>query len=294
MAQYTTNFVSADGLDIFYRSSGPQNPSTSVVLLLHGFPSSSHQYRHLIPLLSTGSNNKYRIVAPDLPGFGFTKVPTSRNYVYTFENLSKSLEAFLDALKIEKFSMYVFDYGAPTGYRLALRRPGGIQAIITQNGNAYDDGLSAFWDTLRPYWKSGSSEDKDRVRAGVLTLEATEWQYTHGTNPSKIAPEAPFLDYALISRPGNDEVQLALFYDYQKNVELYPNFQGYFRSSKVPILAVWGKNDEIFLPEGAEAFKRDGGEKVEVKLLDAGHFAVESNAEEISKLMLEFLKRNGI
>lgn len=294
MAHYTTNFVSADGLDVFYRSSGPQNPSAPVILLLHGFPSSSHQYRNLIPLLSAGSNNKYRIVAPDLPGFGFTKVPSSRNYVYTFENLSKSLEAFVDALKIDKFSIYVFDYGAPTGYRLALRRPDKVQAIISQNGNAYEEGLGAFWDVLRPYWKTRSSEDEKSVRAGVLTFEATEWQYTHGTDPSKIAPEAPFLDFAHISRPGNDEVQLALFYDYQFNVALYPKMHEYFRNSKVPILAVWGKNDQIFVPAGAEAFKRDGGEKVEVKLLDAGHFAVESNGEEISKLMLEFLKKNGI
>ncbi|KAF4635539.1 hypothetical protein G7Y89_g2557 [Cudoniella acicularis] len=293
MAGYSIKTVSADGVNIFYRTTGPQISSAPVLLLLHGFPSSSHQYRSLIPLLENGSEQKYRIIAPDLPGFGFTEVPASRNYSYTFENLTTTIEAFLDALSIKKFSVYVFDYGAPTGYRLALRRPDAIQAIITQNGNAYEEGLSSFWDPLRTLWKSGSDADKEPLRGGALSLEALKWQYTHGTDASKIAPEAYWLDFALLQRPGNQDIQLGLFYDYRKNVELYPKFQEYFRTSKVPILAVWGKNDDIFLPEGAEAFRRDS-EGVEVKLIDAGHFAVESNGEEIATSVVDFLRRKGL
>lgn len=278
--------VEADGLKVFYREAG--SVDAPVILLLHGFPSSSHQYRNLIPLLS----QKYHVVAPDMPGFGFTEVPKSRNYAYTFANLATTIEAFLDALNIKKFSVYIFDYGAPTALRIALHRPDAVQAIISQNGNAYDEGLGEFWDPVRALWKENSATNRETVRAGILTLEATLWQYEFGSK-SDFAPEAPYLDWALLSRPGNQEIQLDLFYDYQTNVTLYPEFQAYFRSSKVPVLAVWGKNDQIFLYPGAEAFKKDLP-NTKVHLLDAGHFAVETNGKEIATLILGFLEENKI
>ncbi|EED14099.1 hydrolase, putative [Talaromyces stipitatus ATCC 10500] len=274
---------------IFYRESGPVD--APVVLLLHGFPSSSHQYRNLIPLLAT----KYRVIAPDLPGFGFTEV--TDNYEHTFDNLAVTVLEFLDTLAIAKFSVYIFDYGAPTALNLSLKRPEAIQAIITQNGNAYEDGLGDFWNPLRQYWASG---DKDNVEiratlaAAVLTYEATKGQYVTGTLPNKvIAPESYTLDYALLQRPGQEKIQIDLFWDYQNNVKNYPRFQEYFRKSQVPLLAVWGKNDPFFIAPGAEAFKRDLP-NAEIHLLDAGHFAVETETEEIGALILEFLKRNGI
>lgn len=286
MASTTSNYIAADGLSIFYREAGPKTAPT--ILLLHGFPASSHQYRNLIPLLS----QKYHVIAPDLPGFGFTEVPENRQYKYTFENLTTSIEAFVDALSLEKYSIYIFDYGAPTGLRLALRRPEAVQAIITQNGNAYEDGLGAFWAPLQSWWKTGSNEEREGVRAGFLTFEATKWQYTVGTEVT-VAPEAYYLDFTLLERPGNQEIQLDLFYDYQNNVKLYPQFHEYFKKSQVPVLAAWGKNDPIFIPEGAEAFKKDS-EKAEVHLLDAGHFAIETNTNEIAELILKFLSKHGI
>lgn len=286
MTDTSTQYISADGLNIFYREAGLKD--SPKILLLHGFPSSSHQYRNLIPLLS----QKYHVLAPDLPGFGFTEIPDTRNYSYSFENLTTSIEAFLDAVNIKEFSVYIFDYGAPTALRLALRRPDAVQAIISQNGNAYEDGLGEFWDPLRALWKSNSTEDREKVRAGFLNLEATKWQYVDGAK-APVAPEAYYLDYALLSRPGNQEIQLDLFYDYQNNVKLYPKFQEYFRKSQVPVLAAWGRNDTIFIPAGAEAFKKDL-KNVEVHLLDAGHFAVETNTVEIADLILTFLSKNGI
>ena len=285
MANTTSNYVAADGVSFFYREAGAKTAPT--ILLLHGFPSSSHQYRNLIPLLS----QQYHVVAPDLPGFGFTEVPEDRQYVYTFENLTTSVEAFVDALELKKFSIYIFDYGAPTGLRLALRRPEAVQAIITQNGNAYVEGLGPFWEPLLSWWKSGSNEEREGIRAGFLSFEPTKWQYTVGTNVT-VAPEAYYLDFALLERPGNQEIQLALFYDYQNNIKLYPEFHTYFRKFQVPVLAAWGKNDPIFISEGAEAFKRDT--EAEVHLLDAGHFAVETNTSEIADLILKFLAKNGI
>jgi pimeloyl-ACP methyl ester carboxylesterase len=286
MASYTTNFVKADGLNIFYREAGQQDAPK--IILLHGFPSSSHQFRHLIPILS----KKYHVLAPDLPGFGFTEVPEIRKYKYTFENIATSIEAFLDVLKVKTFSVYVFDYGGPTGFRIALRRPEAVQAIFSQNGNAYEVGLGSPWNPLKAYWVSGSDTDRATVAAGFLTLESTKWQYTNGST-AVVAPEAYYLDYFFISRPGNHEIQLDLFYDYQENVKLYPEFQEYFRKSQVPLLAVWGKNDEIFVKEGAEAFKKDLP-KAEVHLLDTGHFAGETNTAEVGGLMLSFLEKNGI
>ncbi|TVY30957.1 putative hydrolase [Lachnellula hyalina] len=291
MASYNISSVAADGLNIFYREAGPTD--APVILLLHGFPSSSHQFRNLIPLLAAA----YHVIAPDLPGFGFTEVPNSRAYPYTFDSIATSIEAFLDALSIKKFSPYIFDYGAPTGLRLALRRPEAVQAIFSQNGNAYDEGLGAFWDPLKEFWKGDGLNIslREAITASTLTLDATKGQYLTGTvNPnSTIAPETYTLDQALLDRPGQTDIQLGLFYDYRKNVEMYPQFQEYFRKSQVPLIAFWGKNDPIFIPAGAEAFKKDLP-NAEIHLLDAGHFAVESNTKEIANLMLRFLKKNGI
>ncbi|KAJ7491075.1 alpha/beta hydrolase fold protein [Mycena latifolia] len=277
-----------DGITVFYRTASPPNLADApTVLLLHGYPSSSHQYRHLIPLLAT----KYRVIAPDFPGFGFTEVPPSRNYEYTFASLTTTLAAFLDALEIAKFAVYIFDYGAPVLLRLALQRPRAITAIISQNGNAYEEGLGPSWVPIRAFWASSRPEEREAVRANVLSAETTKWKYTHGSRfPDEIEPEAYTLDAALMQRPGNIEIQLALFKDYENNVKMYPQFQEYFRTSQVPLLAVWGKHDRSFTPAGAEAFLRDLPE-AEVVLLDAGHFAGETENEEIADLSLKFLEK---
>ncbi|KAJ7147708.1 alpha/beta hydrolase fold protein [Mycena crocata] len=276
------------GISVFYRTAFPtNNPDAPTVLLLHGFPTSSHQYRHLIPLLS----RHYNVVAPDLPGFGFTTVPVERKYTYTFAALSHTIGLFLDALSIKLFAVYIFDYGAPVLLRLALERPAAIAAIFTQNGNAYEEGLGVAWAPIQKYWASGSAEDRAAVTAGILTFDTTKWQYTHGSRaPNAIEPESYTLDWALLQRPGNFDIQLDLFKDYQNNVALYPQFQDYFRKSQVPLLAVWGKHDQFFIPPGAEAFKRDLP-NAEVIFLDAGHFAGETETAEIADLMLNFLKK---
>jgi len=280
--------VTADGVNVFYRSAG--DPTAPVLLLLHGFPSSSHQYRNLIPLLS----HKYHVIAPDLPGFGFTTVPSERNYKYTFAALTQTISAFLSTLKITKFSIYIFDYGAPVGLRLALDNPSAITAIISQNGNAYVEGLGDFWDPIKTYWASQSHEDREKLRPALLTYAATKWQYENGNpNPEVVPPESYTLDYALMEREGNKEIQLDLFGDYGSNIPLYPKFQEYFRNSKVPILAAWGKGDVIFVPPGATAFGRDN-KLAEIHLLDAPHFALEGREEVFSGLILDFLKRHKI
>ncbi|KIX94257.1 uncharacterized protein Z520_09967 [Fonsecaea multimorphosa CBS 102226] len=283
-----------NGIKVFYREAG--SSSNPTILLLHGFPSSSNQYRKLIPILA----EKYHVVAPDLPGFGFTEVPAALNFKYTFANIATTIGSFLDVLKIQKFAVYVFDYGAPTGFRLALERPEAITAIISQNGNAYEEGLSSFWDPLRKLWASdaGSDEEKqlrEMVSGAVLSFDATKGQYLNGEpEAEKIDDPATYhLDYALMCRPGNKEIQLDLFRDYASNVALYPKFQAYMRESNVPVLAVWGKNDVIFPPPGAEAFKRDV-KSLKLVFLDGGHFLVESHTEEIGKLMLGFLAEKGI
>lgn len=281
--------IKADGVEIFYRSAG--SPSAPVILLLHGFPSSSHMFRNLIPLLST----KYHVVAPDLPGYGFTVVPDERKYEYTFASLTHTVEAFVDALNIRKFAVYIFDYGSPTALRLALDHPKAITAIITQNGNAYDEGLGAeFWAPIQAYWKSDSREDRENIRAAALNFNLTKWQYTFGSpHPNDIPPEAYHLDAVLMDRPGNQEIQLDLLRDYKTNVDLYPQFHKYFRTSGVPVLAVWGKNDPIFVAPGAEAYRKDVKD-IEINYLDAGHFALETNEVEVSKLILEFLGKRNI
>jgi pimeloyl-ACP methyl ester carboxylesterase len=287
MPSTQVKYAQLGAVKVFYREAGtPKNP---VMLLLHGFPSSSHQYRNLIPLLE----KKYHVLAPDLPGFGFTEVAAEADFKYTFANFAQVIADFLDLLSITKFAMYIFDYGAPTGLRLALQRPQAVTAIVSQNGNGYVEGLGAAWDPIRKYWSSASIADRDALHS-ILNFETTKFQYTHGSRfPERIAPESYFLDHALISRPGNPDIQLDLFYDYRTNVDMYPAFQDYFRSSKVPLLAVWGKNDPFFIPPGAQAFKRDLPD-AEVHLLDAGHFAVETETEEIADLMLKFLEKKGI
>jgi len=279
--------VQADGVNVFYRASG--DPSSPVVLLLHGFPASSFMFRELIPRLA----DQFRVVAPDLPGFGFTEVPGERKYTYSFHSLARTMEAFTDALGLERYAIYVFDYGAPTGFRLALARPERVSAIVSQNGNAYEEGLSDAWAPIRKYWAEPTAENREVIRQNILTLEGTRWQYTHGVaNPESIAPESYTLDAALLEREGNKEIQLDLFLDYASNVKLYPKFQEYFRQAKPPLLAIWGKNDPFFLPAGAKAFQKDLP-SAKVEFLDTGHFAIETHAVEIAAAMKEFLETNG-
>jgi pimeloyl-ACP methyl ester carboxylesterase len=276
--------VEADGVNVFYREAGPVD--APVVLLLHGFPSSSHMYRDLIPLLA----NKYRVIAPDLPGFGFTTVPAERNYAYTFDGLAATMEAFVQALKLSKYALYVFDYGAPTGFRLAAAHPERVTALVSQNGNAYLEGLGDAWAPIRKYWADPSAENREVIR-GFLNLGATKWQYVHGVaNPDSVAPESYQLDAALLARPGNQEIQLDLFLNYASNLELYPTFQKFFRDSKVPTLAIWGKHDPFFIPPGAEAYLRDNPDAV-VKMLDTGHFALETHVDEIAEEMHKLLAK---
>src|SRR6202046_456905 len=235
--------VEADGVHVFYRAAG--NPNSPVVLLLHGFPTSSFMFRELIPRLA----NNYRVIAPDLPGFGFTEVPTGRKYVYSFDQLALTMDAFTRALEIDRYAIYVFDYGAPTGFRLAMAHPDRITSIVSQNGNAYEEGLGDAWGPIRKYWAEPTSENREVIRKNVLTLEGTRWQYTHGVaNPESVPPESYTLDSALLERPGNKDIQLDLFLDYASNVKLYPKFQEYFRNSQPPLRAILGMNDTVFIP----------------------------------------------
>ena len=275
------------GEKVFWREAGSVHSPT--VLLLHGFPSSSHQFRNLIPILAP----KYRVIAPDLPAFGFTEVPA--DYNYTFDNLANTIDQFLDKIPNppKRYSIYIFDFGAPTGLRIATKHPERIQAIISQNGNAYVEGLGAFWEPVEAIWANNTKENQDKIRP-FFEIDGTKSQYVNGTkDPEAIAPESYTLDQARLDRPGNKDIQLELLYDYRTNIPLYPKWQEYFRKSQVPLLAAWGKNDAIFIPPGAEAFKKDLP-KAEVHLLDAGHFAVETNTVEIGQLILDFLKKHGI
>ena len=285
---YQIATVKADGLDIFYRYAG--NPNKPVILLLHGFPSSSFAFRNLIPLLA----EKYHVIAPDLPGFGFTVVPASRGYKYTFANIATSTMAFLDALSVKEFAVYIFDYGAPTGLRIALERPHAVKAIITQNGNAYEDGFGKdFWAPVNQFWESGNSTEwRQNITNGALTLEGFKGQYVDGNpNAASVPPETYHLDYALSTRPGFVDINLDILYDYQNNVPLYPKFQEFLRSG-VAVLAAWGKNDTIFVPAGAEAYKKDvSAEKFELHWIDSGHFALETNEGLMADLILKFLNK---
>jgi pimeloyl-ACP methyl ester carboxylesterase len=276
--------ATVDGHKIFYREAGSKTAPT--ILLLHGFPTSSHMFRNLIPALS----DHYHVVAPDLPGFGFSDAPDRKKFRYTFDHLAKVIASFTDAIGLKTFAIYVFDYGAPVGFRLALAHPERVTAIISQNGNAYEEGLSEGWNPIQKYWKQPTPENRAALRE-FLTPESTKWQYTHGVQDvTLVAPEAYELDSALLARPGNDEIQLDLFLDYASNVALYPKFQEYFRSKRPSLLAVWGKNDPFFVPPGAEAFKRDNP-NAEVGFLDTGHFALETHAGEIASAIRDFLER---
>jgi pimeloyl-ACP methyl ester carboxylesterase len=276
--------IQADGVAVFYREAGPAD--APVVLLLHGFPTSSFQYRELMPRLA----DKYRVIAPDLPGFGFTEVPPQRNYEYTFDALANTILAFTDALHLKRYALYVFDYGAPTGFRLAMAHPERVTAIISQNGNAYEEGLGDSWAPIQRYWRDPSSENREAIRPG-LTLTGMRHEYSVGiANPDQIKPEGYTLDAALLARPGNVDIQLDLFLDYANNIKLYPKFQQYFRQYKPPLFAIWGRRDTYFIPAGAEAFRRDIPGAT-VQFLDTGHFALETHVEEIAVAMRQFLSK---
>jgi pimeloyl-ACP methyl ester carboxylesterase len=273
--------ITVEGSKIFYREAGPAGAPK--LLLLHGFPTSSHMFRDLIPLLA----DRLHIAAPDLPGFGLSPSPGGR---LTFERIAQTIDRFTELVGFDRYAVYVFDYGAPTGFRLAVKHPERISAIISQNGNAYVEGLSEGWNPIRAYWKDNSPVNREALRA-LLAPETTVWQYTHGVpDPTAVSPDGYSLDNFYLSRPGVAETQLDLFGDYQSNVALYPKFQEYFRAHRPPLLAAWGKNDPFFLPAGAEAFKRDLPESV-VRFFDTGHFALETHAAEIAATINEFLTR---
>lgn len=276
--------IDVGGVRIFYREAG--QPNAPVLLLLHGFPTSSHMYRELIPALA----DRYRAIAPDLPGFGFSDAPDRSTFKYSFDHLADVIDRFTEAVGLHRYALYVFDYGAPIGFRLAVRHPDRITVVISQNGNAYLEGLSDGWNPIQTYWKDPSPKNRMALRE-FLTPEATRWQYTHGVQTlERLSPDTWTHDAALLARPGNEEIQLDLFGDYQSNVALYAKFQEYFRTLRPPFLAVWGKNDPYFLPAGAEAFRRDNPD-AEVHLLDTGHFALETHGTEIATIIRDFLSR---
>ncbi len=274
--------VDVDGLGIFFREAGAD--TSPALLLLHGFPTSSHMFRDLMPALA----DEYHLLAPDLPGFGFSDAPARADFAYTFDHLAHVIDRFTAVMGLDRYALYVFDYGAPVGFRLATRHPERITAIVSQNGNAYEEGLSEGWSPIQRYWRTPSPEHRAALR-DFLTPAATRFQYLHGVqDESLVAPEAYALDAALLARPGNDEIQLDLFGDYASNVALYPTFQEYLRTRRPPVLAVWGKNDPFFLPAGARAFKRDVP-GAEVSFLDTGHFALETHAAAIARAIRDFL-----
>jgi pimeloyl-ACP methyl ester carboxylesterase len=280
--QTSIHKIEADGVHVFYRAAGAAD--APVVLLLHGFPASSFMFRELMPRLA----DDYRVIAPDLPGFGFTDVPPERHYSYSFDRLAATIDVFTQTLKLDHYALYVFDYGAPTGFRLAVAHPERVTAVISQNGNGYVEGLGDAWDPIKKYWKDPTPANRDALRQFV-GFEGTKWQYVHGVpDPLLVEPEAYWLDTVLLQRPGNVEIQLDLFLDYASNVNLYPTFQEYFRKSQPPLLAVWGKNDPFFIPPGAEAFRRDIP-SAKVVFYDTGHFALETHGQEISEQIHSFL-----
>ena len=282
MTRYNTTTI--DDINIFYREAGSsENP---VVLLLHGFPTSSHMYRSLIPQLA----EDYRVIAPDYPGFGHSGMPSREKFDYTFDNYAALMEKFLERLNVDRFAMYVFDYGAPVGFRLFARDPERVTAIISQNGNAYEDGIAGFWDPIKAYWENGVAEEREALR-WLTSIKATRWQYENGVPEDRlvfVSPDGWQHDQSLLDREGNAEIQLDLFYDYRTNIPLYPQWQETLYKHRPPLLAVWGRNDDIFVAPGAEAFRRDLPD-AEIVLLDTGHFALETHGEEMAALIRKFL-----
>ncbi|MBB5638770.1 pimeloyl-ACP methyl ester carboxylesterase [Pedobacter cryoconitis] len=277
-------YIKANGLNIFYREAGPKD--APVVLLLHGYPTSSFMFRNLIPVLS----EKYHVIAPDLPGFGYSDAPPQDQFEYTFDNLTKTMQSFIDELALKRFAVYVFDYGAPVGFRLMLANPEKITGIISQNGNAYEQGLSTGWNPIQKYWQDPSAENRDALK-DFVALKTTQFQYFEGvSDPSLIAPETYTLDQHFLDRPGNVDIQLDLLKDYRTNVALYPGFQSYFRKYKPQLLAVWGSEDPYFLPAGAEGYKKDNP-NAKVKFYKTGHFALETHVKEIGTDILAFLAK---
>jgi len=281
----TYRHVEVDGVRIFYREAGPADAPH--VLLLHGFPSSSHMFRDLIPALA----DKYHVVAPDYPGFGHSDMPAPGAFAYTFDHLADVIDTFTARVGLDRYALYVQDYGAPVGFRLAVRHPERIRALVIQNGNAYDEGLREFWDPIKAYWQDPTGANRDGL-AKALELESTRWQYLQGARrPERISPDGWLTDQALLDRPGNKEIQLQLFYSYRSNPPHYAEWQAYFRRHQPPALIVWGRNDPIFPAEGARPFTRDLKD-VELHLLDTGHFALEEEGETIARLMRAFLERH--
>ena len=284
MADIAYRTAGVDGVTVFYREAGASGAPTLV--LLHGFPSASHMFRELIPLLA----DRFHVVAPDLPGFGKSAMPPRDEFDYTFEHIAAVITRWTEVLGLGRFALYVFDYGAPVGFRVAARHPERVTAIVSQNGNAYEEGLSDAWSPVQAYWKEPSAANREAIRM-LVAPETTVWQYTHGVpDPARVSPDGYGLDNYYLARPGAVEIQLDLFLDYASNVALYPVFQDYFRTSRPPLLAVWGSNDPFFLPAGAEAFKHDIPE-ADVRFVPTGHFALETHVAEIAAAIREFLSR---
>lgn len=281
---YRTTTV--DGVEIFYREAGPRD--APVLLLLHGFPTSSQMYRDLIPRLA----DRYRVIAPDYPGFGRSAMPEPAQFDYSFDHYAVLMDKFTQQLELPRYALYLMDYGAPVGFRLASQHPERVSALIVQNGNAYEEGIGKFWDPIKAYWNDNSAENREHIRKAALTPDGTRWQYLHGEpDPTLVSPDAYALDQAYLDRPGNTDIQLAMIYDYRNNLPKYPQWQAYFHKYQPPTLVIWGKNDQIFLVAGAEPYRRDNP-KAEVHLLDAGHFALESQSPQIAKLIREFLAKH--
>lgn len=282
IVHYRTQKV--DKVEVFYREAGPVD--APVILLLHGFPSASHMFRDLIPELA----DRYHVIAPDLPGFGQTKAPPRGAFTFTFDALAEVVGGFVDALGLGRYALYIFDYGAPTGLRLAMKHPERVTAIISQNGNAYLEGFSKEWGAWEAYWRDPSEANRDACRVSLSPDTIRNWQYGTGAEPSLLSPDGYELDIAYMARPGAEEIQLDLILDYRSNVALYPAFQAYFREHRPPLLAVWGRHDPAFIPAGAEAYRRDLPD-AELHLLNAGHFALETHHREIAAYVRDFLHR---